>query len=291
MVIDYIFMNIKKVFFTIIFLFYLNTKSKNYPDFNSAHVFFRNSSQNLDLFRDIYRKNNLNVLKPKTQAIIPLKIHQIWIGPKPLPEKFKWMIKSWQEKHPNWEYKLWTNEDLKYFKLINQEAFDKAQNWGAKSDIFRLEILKKFGGVYVDIDFECLKSLDILHHTYKFYCGVIIGDDVLANGIMGCISEHPIINEYISRIKISSNFSALNWHDGTDILKTTGPYMFTDVFLKYINIESNQERIIALPSSYFFPFPATSREEFWLNKVTRNEVEKYFKDESFGVHYWATSWQ
>ena len=49
--------------------------------------------------------------------------------------------------------------DLKLMILKNQKAYSSAKNWGMKSDILRYEILQKFGGVYIDTDYECLQNI------------------------------------------------------------------------------------------------------------------------------------
>ena len=41
--------------------------------------------------------------------------------------------------------------------MEKRDVFERAINPGMKSDIFRYEILKQIGGLYVDTDFECLK--------------------------------------------------------------------------------------------------------------------------------------
>ena len=41
---------------------------------------------------------------------IPKIIHQLWIGPKPRPYKF---MKTWEDKHPDYEYILWNEEEIK----------------------------------------------------------------------------------------------------------------------------------------------------------------------------------
>jgi len=41
-------------------------------------------------------------------------IHQLWIGPDKPP--LKWM-NTWKEKHPEWEYKFWGNEEIKNFRF------------------------------------------------------------------------------------------------------------------------------------------------------------------------------
>ncbi|MDR3645987.1 MAG: glycosyltransferase [Candidatus Babeliales bacterium] len=253
--------------------------------FELLHDFRGQFTEQLNLFKNVYTKNivtnNLN--------LIPRKIHQIWIGPKQLPEKFDWMRETVKKLHPTWEYKLWTNEDLKDFNLKNQEVFDSVKNIGAKADIFRYEILERFGGVYVDIDFELLKPLDDIITRSEFFGCLLCGTDLVSNGIIGSKSNHPILKECITQISMLRLFD--NKGDNTTVLNMTGPYFFTDVITKYLAQAHNQENIIILPSDYFFPFPATQRENYWNSSLTRANILRYTKLETLGIHYWATSWQ
>ncbi len=41
---------------------------------------------------------------------IPRIIHQLWIGDKPRPSKF---MQSWKDKHPDFEYIMWNEEEIK----------------------------------------------------------------------------------------------------------------------------------------------------------------------------------
>lgn len=242
------------------------------------------------LFRDIYFKNHPALIQPLSEPIIPLKIHQIWIGPRPLPEKIKWMTETWAKMHPNWEYKLWTNEDLETFDLINKEAFDEAINWGAKSDILRYEILAKHGGVYLDIDFECIKPLDPLHYNYSFYCCMVNESEAqVANGLIGCIPNHPVMHGCIDNIK-KNKLKGTN--NSNLIMEQTGPILITKIIGNYILEEKNRERFMTLIPMYFFPFPGDLRHSYWKGRLSLNTIKNNFlKPESFAIHYWATSWQ
>ena len=94
------------------------------------------------------------------------------MGPHPFPKEAKAWQETWQNLHPDWEYKLWTNEDVELLDFENITYYNEAKNWGEKADILRYEILYRFGGLYADIDQSCLKPFDILHHTCDFYTGV-----------------------------------------------------------------------------------------------------------------------
>ena len=134
--------------------------------------------------------------------------HQIWIGPKPFPKKNKQWQKTWQSV-PGWKYKLWTNADLKEFRLTNKKLFYKEKNVGARADIFRIQTSDCFGGVYIDTDFELLDPdfFNFLNYAYDFYAGLTPVDSfnkwglfLVANGIMGAIPGHPILKAYIDNL-------------------------------------------------------------------------------------------
>ena len=242
---------------------------------------------------------NFYYLKPekkikKESPLIPKIIHQIWIGPNPVPEEFKWMMESWQKMNPSWVYKLWTNKDLETFSFVNQKAFDSAINWGMKSDILRCEILDRFGGVYVDIDFECLKSLDTLHHLYDFYCCIVpdTNECFVANGLIGAKPGHPIIKSCLEKWNSFGSFHSFSTNNVFEIMTLTGPYFLTYRVIEYFTSGDNAIRnSIVLPSHYFFPFPYQDRLKYWKKTCSREEIlKKWYSPESLAIHYWAMSW-
>ncbi len=228
----------------------------------------------MDFFRKLYQKNSPLHIKPQQEPKIPKIIHQIWLGSK-LPELFMKYTRTWVEHHlDGWEYKLWTDEDVKQLTLHNQEYFDAAQNYALKADILRLELIYQFGGVYVDIDCECLQSLDILHHTYDFYVGIQPLDAYfvqLANGLFGAIPGHPIVQHAIETVKD-------NWDKRNPSAKA-GPIHCTKSFFAVAGKGDTID--IALPATYFYPLGC-------FDKII--DKEKWIQQGAFSVHYWAKSW-
>ena len=239
------------------------------------------SQKNIKLFEKIYNVNNYEKTTVTHEARIPKIIHQIWIGSK-VPKKYHLLMETWKKKHPDWTFKLWTDEDINNFPFINKKAFDDAKNYGLKSDIWRIEILFYYGGLYVDTDFECIKPFDILHHSHDFYVGLIC--DVIPNGIIGSIPKHPILQKCIKTLKNAKI------NEKSNPMEVSGPYFFTKIILNYLQTNSDNGLCI-YPNSFFFPFPATLRQNYWKGKISRKELESFFKKESFAVHLWATSWQ
>lgn len=63
---------------------------------------------------------------------------------------------SWREmcRKCGWGYKLWTQDEIFRIPLKNEAQYRKMWNLWHKSDIARIEIIDRFGGVYIDCDFK-----------------------------------------------------------------------------------------------------------------------------------------
>jgi len=106
--------------------------------------------------------------------MIEKKLSQIWIGPKPAP--LKWMY-TWRDKHPGWEYSIFTDEMLKSRKWHNQHLIEHYYNtakWPGVSDLIRYELSYERGGFWPEADMECLNDTTELFvapddHAYTCY--------------------------------------------------------------------------------------------------------------------------
>src|SRR5436190_3000052 len=198
-----------------------------------------------NFFKNLYENNNLSVVEPRV-ARIPKIIHQIWLG-SDVPESFIALQESWIEFHlgRDWCYKLWTDADVAQMVLYNQEFYDATDNYGVKADILRWEIVYAFGGIYADMDAECLRSFDELL-SYDFFTALQPLDTFfvqLGAALFGAVPGHPILKHCIETIKDDWNLQGAP--------KKTGPVHFTKSF--YATAGKNGMRDIALPAYYFYP--------------------------------------
>src|SRR5690606_16548677 len=94
--------------------------------------------------------------------VIPRTFHFVWCGG-PMPVRLRTYVQSWQTVHPDWDVRMWGDDDLGW--LRNKELFGHAEQHAGRfagqfmSDVARLEILERHGGVYVDCDFEALHPI------------------------------------------------------------------------------------------------------------------------------------
>mmetsp|Transcript_13836 Transcript_13836/g.20704 ORF Transcript_13836/g.20704 Transcript_13836/m.20704 type:complete len:308 (+) Transcript_13836:43-966(+) len=131
---------------------------------------------------------------------IPKTMHFIWLGGE-LPDIYQLMIDSWRSRHPTWEVKLWDDEAAASMDMTNRNIFDRARNYGMKSDVMRYEVLYTIGGVYIDIDYECVGSLDDAVESCAFFTGLSNCSVVeVNNGIIGCVPGHPLMRNIIQSL-------------------------------------------------------------------------------------------
>src|SRR5277367_699670 len=103
---------------------------------------------------------------PEVRAMaIPKIIHQTWCD-EDLPTVLRPYVESWRQHHPQWEWRLWTDNDNRRFIRRHYPAFLKQYDrypWPIQRvDAVRYFLLDHYGGLYVDLDFECLWPLDPL---------------------------------------------------------------------------------------------------------------------------------
>ena len=133
---------------------------------------------------------------------IPKIIHQIWIGSKPKPTKF---MDTWKNKHKDFEYISWTEEEIEKRKIIFkcQHKIHEVEEFAGKTDIMRLEILYKYGGIYLDADSICVEKIDDELLNTKCFAAweqEEVRPGLIANGSMGFPPKHPLVKACIDWI-------------------------------------------------------------------------------------------
>jgi len=240
----------------------------------TSRILNYDGKQFFEFGRSLYNQYNPSLLAPQSEPTIPKHIHQIWIGG-PLPEVFKKYIDTWKQMHPDWGYTLWTDENVReLFPLHNQSYYDESEGMGVKSDLLKWEIIYRFGGVYVDVDYECLQPLDELHYLYDFYTAYQPLDAFfvqLGAALYAAHPKHPILKYCIETIQD-------DWHH-KGAPKKSGPCHFSKSFMAVAG--ENGSRDLAFPSFYFYPLGSKER------VLKRSQ---WVREGAYAIHHWAMSW-
>lgn len=163
--------------------------------------------------------------------MIPKLIHQT-APTTDLPGRVRRYVATVREKHPGWEYRLWTDDDNAAF--VQREFPEVLGLYRAlpknimRADVFRYLLLARLGGVYLDTDYEMLKPFDLLGHglVLPWEMDPRTGSDRgrIANAVMASAPGHPFWSMVIDGLKAGAPLGP-----DADVLATTGPGFITRI--------------------------------------------------------------
>jgi len=142
----------------------------------------------------------------RNQSAIPRVLHWLWLGPDDVPDIFRHYTDSWRRHHPAWEMRLWRDETL---PALSCQAECEAAKFKTRYDIVRLELLRQFGGVIVDMDVEAIRPLDLLLQGVTAFVGEIEGGHI-GNQVLGAVPHHPFFEYAIAQLKATATAESLS---------------------------------------------------------------------------------
>lgn len=203
---------------------------------------------------------------------IPRRLHQIWLGPKPVPDR--WATR-WRRRHARWAYRLWREPDIDRILPVElRPAWDhflETGRWHGAADVARVAILLEEGGVYADIDSEPVRAFDrapFMRGT--FFAGLELGtpeDPIrITNGVIGSTPGHPILATYVDLIARAETVEP-PW-------KTVGGGFLTTAVLAHRDLPG----VCILPVRTFYP-------------EDKNGIQAAGHATVYTRQYWATTHQ
>lgn len=195
--------------------------------------------------------------------MIPRRLHRVWVGEN-MPKVYEQYWETFRRMHPRWFLKTWRENDLQW--LANKTWFDATLIPAQKADIARVEILLRYGGIYVDCDVEPLRPFDPLRD-----CQAFTGKEDpqhINTGVMGCEVGHPLFAEYVWRIP-----GSIKAHPGKPPNVQTGPLLLHEL----VHAQEWPGLVVHDPIM-FYPY-------HW-----QEEDPGIYPEESYAVHHWAKSW-
>ena len=199
-----------------------------------------------------------------------------------MPAEFVRYGERWRALHPAWDCRDW---DAPLQPLVNQALYDApapAHVHRCRADVMRLEVLWRFGGVYVDTDIEPVRALDgLLAQVQAAGASAFIawssnrwhGRRLVSNAAIGAEPGHPFIRRAMAGLPVSvrkywNRFLALmTVHYLTSLL---GP----------LKAGVSGEGVLVLPETSFFPQSIAAQRAGHPVRVTPR---------TYGIHHWAHS--
>ena len=161
--------------------------------------------------------------------MIPKKLHFVWVGDESIrPDQ---CIDSWRKLNPDYEIVIWGNASLADYSWVNKKHIDAmhSRELCGVADIMRYEILFNEGGIALDADSVCLRSLEdwlLEPRAFAAWENEIIRPGLIATGAMGAEPNNDFFGECIKCLSKKWRVTSKRaW-------KTVGPKFLTDVYHK-----------------------------------------------------------
>lgn len=163
--------------------------------------------------------------------------------------------------HPEWEVRVW-EDPVSFDGALLQQWYDRPLTGAGRADLIRLDVVHRFGGIYLDGDLILQRPLDRLASLDHFFCS----EDgyVVTNAAFGAARGNPHARALIDDLLAEEP----DWSLRPDL--ATGPRQWARV-LRW------RQGLNVVPRDTFFP---TS----WAARPGPGLVT------TVGVHQWAWSW-
>ncbi|MBZ5986786.1 glycosyltransferase family 32 protein [Leuconostoc gelidum] len=203
---------------------------------------------------------------------IPKIIHYAWFGGTSKPQYLLDNIKSWKKYMPDYEIKEWNENNWDISKNEFSRYFSQKKLWGFVSDSLRVDVLNKFGGIYLDTDVYLTQSLKPFEKIPLFLS--MHFSNAIGTALIGSERNNLTISEldaYYDSLTVenicSQNFDPVN--NG----------IFTRYFIKkYKMFEFTNHKQVLYDGTVIFP-----------NYVF--VIPSYRASQNFAIHQLKATWQ
>lgn len=180
-----------------------------------------------------FTSDEKKTMSEANRQAVPRRIHQIWIGEKPLPDGVNAWIRH--AKNQGYEHQLWREAELHQLGIDHHPVYaamlEKGDLPGAV-DVARYLILQQQGGIYLDCDWYPARN-DLSFHDVLPLLGMTAmaeptprntGKDslLLANSMIAAPPQHPVFARLLGSLSTCMRDlpEAPAWW-------STGPLIFT----------------------------------------------------------------
>jgi hypothetical protein len=227
-------------------------------------------------------------------STIPNIIHQTAPA-----DKSKWnkiweeCQKTWKDKFPNYEYKMWTDEDLDMLmKTQYPDDYEMFYSFSKirKIDTARYYILNTYGGIYADMDYECIQNFEAYLSPDKVSIAEakLNVNEKFQNALMISPKNHPLWENYIfPDIRLNKDVKDVKEIRYIDPNKEYVPFN-TDLI-----IDTCGPQILCraweLKPEFIHPLPA---DEFSVTTVPYHQTKNkaIYGNDVYAVHHGTFSW-
>ena len=156
---------------------------------------------------------------PSMEAI-PRVVHVTW-KTRTLPDWGADCVATFGRRHADYELRIWSDEDVAALVAAADDAalaatYARLPCGAARADLARLLILRAHGGVYADLDVQCVRRLEPLLSAYDGRRAAVVGREAshgrVGNAVLLSCRGHALwgeaLNELVARVARTTTWTS-----------------------------------------------------------------------------------
>lgn len=206
---------------------------------------------------------------------IPRIIHALWFSENPMPKLYQRCLESWKRFAPDFEIRIWTLDTYQPKHCLFFEQAVAHKNWAFASDYARADVLRRYGGIYMDLDVEMVRPIDDLLYN-DAYMSFESLDRIECGSGMGARPHHPIIQAICESYENRPYFKPDGSWDNS-----TCPVRYTKVIERFGLQKNGSFQFVQDVTVY--PFEALTAKSFDTGVI-------YNTEHTYTIHHHNGSW-
>lgn len=174
---------------------------------------------------------------------------------------------GWAEMHPGWTLMDHRDPLDPVDWPLTSDLWARCTSGAQLAGLIRLEALFTHGGVYVDSDVECYRSLEPLLGLDGF--AGFEDMSVVPDAVLGARPQHPAVEMMLSLARQAVEDGQGAWDSGPGVTTSVLP---------------GRRDWLLLPPGSFYPYHYSEK------KLRRGEDHMGKQPWAFGAHHWSASW-
>ncbi len=168
-------------------------------------------------------------------------IHRLWLGPRPMPARYRYYGTLWEYFNPEWKLKDWSWHNLPetFQNDLVLEDMRKRCTSGlsvelptALADVISYELVAKFGGIYANTDIQPVRPLGSLGLEIDAPWATYEEENysLIVNAFFGAPdADNPFWQQVVGRLQ--DRYFGLNkdGQEGVEMVFSSGPHHLTEV--------------------------------------------------------------
>ena len=187
---------------------------------------------------------------------IPNVIHSFWFSNDAIPDLYMKCMDSWHKIMPDTEIKIWNSDSYDVSSHSFTSSAYEAKRWAYVSDYARLDVIHRYGGIYLDMDVMLIKPLTDMLSCRGFFGYDVHGNIDLGNGF-GSEAGNPLLMSLMKKYD-ETTFTDRAICMQPDLLRQT----FIDNGIECLGNYGEYDGNVFYPRNIFSPYDSISHIRF-----------------------------